>query len=422
MYKEQILDYYSREDVQKAILRSAEDREVVPILASGGFGARPNAVFYEKDVEQLVKEGAISFHGSVERWKNPLALRTEMRKDELDDLRIGWDLVIDIDCYRGIDYAIKAAQILVNALEQYGITSYGIKFSGNRGFHIGVPFEAFPEEIYALGKLEKLFPRMPRALIDYLRAFTYNEMKTAFKEKPEKVLTLDSALITSRHLIRLPYCLHRKTWLASIPISKDQLENFEKEQAKPENVKVKREFLRRSAKKNEALELLRSAIFWSSKRESTKKVELQDLKLPASAIKPDFFPPCIKNILNGLQDGRKRSIFVLITYLHHIGWKRPEIEKLLYSWNQKNNPPLRETLIKITLDNQYMRQAPQMAPNCDNLGYYKDFGICTPDEFCQKIKNPVTYTLLKVKGLKKSRRRRKRVIKGKKPIGERKNG
>ena len=50
MYKEEIESYYSRTDVQRAILEVSENREVIPVLSTGSFGSRPNAVYYEKDV------------------------------------------------------------------------------------------------------------------------------------------------------------------------------------------------------------------------------------------------------------------------------------------------------------------------------------------------------------------------------------
>lgn len=318
MYEEEILDYYSRSDIKKAILETAESREVAPVLSDGGFGSRPNAVFYEKDIEQMVEQGAVSFHGSLERWKNPLSLKTEMRQEQMDNLRKGWDLVIDIDCHRTLDYAKEAALSLSDAFEHFGISSYGVKFSGNRGFHLIVPFEAFPEKITGVGRVEKEFPRFPKAIIEFLKGFTYKDLKKRFQEDPDKILTLDSALITSRHLFRLPYCLHRKTWLASIPLKKDELEDFEKEQAEPENVEVETTFLDRNAEENEAFELLDQALFHASKKPSEKKVDLEDMELPQRAIKKGFFPPCIKNILSGLKDGRKRSIFILVTYLHHV--------------------------------------------------------------------------------------------------------
>ncbi len=400
MYREQILDYYSRPDVQKALLELAENREVVPTLASGNYGSRPNAVFYEKDIEQLVKQGAVSFHCSVERWSNPLQLRTEMRKDELDDLRIGWDFILDIDCHRGLKEASKAAQILVEALEQFDIKSYTIKFSGSRGFHIGIPFESFPEEIMYVSHVEKDFPRIPKAIIEYLKFYTKKDLRAAFNENPDKVLSIDSAVISTRHLFRMPYALHPKTWLASVPITKDELENFDKEKAKVQNVKVQKKFLDITCvTENEGAELLQTAVFWAQK-EAREKISfnLEEFKVPTSAIGREFWPPCMHNILKGLEDGRKRSVFVFTTFLQNIGWKKEDIEKFVLSWNQKNRPPLRENIVKLGFESQFKRGKPQMAPNCNNMGYYKGYGVCTPDAFCATIKNPVTYTLRKFRG------------------------
>lgn len=413
MYQEEIQNYYSRKDIQKAILEISENREIVPTLYNGNFGIRPNALFYEKDIEHVVKQGVVSFHGSVERWRNPLALSTTMKKEQLDELRTGWDLIIDIDCSRTLDYAKKAAKILVDALENYGIKTYSIKFSGNRGFHIGMPFEIFPESI-DYKPMKNLFPRVPKLVIEYLKFFIEKDLRAEFQENPKNVLTLDSAVISSRHLFRLPYCLHNKTWLVSIPLKKDELESFEREMAKPDKIKTNVKFLEAEPGKTEpeGTELLQSALFWGAKNQKEKTADFEGMKIPEAAIKPEYFPPCIKNILNGIEDGRKRSIFILIGFLHHIGWKQDEIRSMLYVWNQKNKPALRENLISITLTNQYSaRKSPQMAPSCNNLAFYKDFGVCTPDEFCKKISNPVTYTLGRVRGLRKAKGIKRRAMK-----------
>ncbi|MFH1424414.1 MAG: DNA primase small subunit domain-containing protein [archaeon] len=411
MYQEEILNYYSRSEVQKAILEFAEDRELVPVMSSGAFGTRPNAVYYEKDVESMIKQGAVSFHGSVERWSNPLALKTEAPRSELDALRKGWDLIVDIDCDRGLEYSKKAALVIIKTFDQVGIENYSIKFSGNRGFHIGVPFEAFPAEIMGIGAIEKQYPKVPKMIIEYLSDYVKDDLKKEFKEDPDKVLKLDAAVAASRHLIRLPYCLHRKTWKVSLPIGVDEIEGFDPEMADAKNVEVKRKFLGRKVKENEALELLQSAVFWQSKKDPGKVKEISgEFQVPRNAIRPEFFPPCIKNILAGISDGRKRSVFLLIAFLHHIGWMQDDVEKLLAAWNSKNRDPLRDSQIKGGFSHQYGRSKPQMAPNCKNSAYYMDIGVCTPDEFCKNINNPVTYTLRKAKGKrgeKKAPRKRK---------------
>ena len=91
------LEYYSRRDVQKAILESAKDREVAVKYSDKGFGKRPDTLQYESDVLELAKQGATSFHISEERWQDPLLLRTGMSIKELNNLRIAWDLILDID-------------------------------------------------------------------------------------------------------------------------------------------------------------------------------------------------------------------------------------------------------------------------------------------------------------------------------------
>jgi len=414
MYKEQIERYYSRPEILKAMMQIAEDREVVQSLPSGGFGRRPNAVFYEQDILQMVKENAVSFHCSVERWKNPLALNTDMRREDLDANRTGWDLIIDIDCDHGLDYSKKAAIIICNALEKFEIKSYGIKFSGNRGFHIGVPFEAFPESITKIGTIDKQYPRVPKIIIEYLSSFIEKDLRESFGKDPKDILKLDAAVAASRHMFRMPYSLHHKTWLVSKVITKEQLENFKAEDARPENVKEILPFLKFDAEENEAVELLRNAIFWDSRREKDKpRVELGEFKVPENAITPSYFPPCIKNILNGLEDGKKRSVFVLTTFLHNIGWKQDDIIGMALEANKKNKPQLNENIITSGVKHQYTRTTPQMAPNCKNPGFYLDYGICTPDEFCKTIQNPVTYTLSRAKRSAKRRRSGRKSIRKK---------
>jgi len=89
--------YYSRKDVQKEIYEFSRKREVVPRYFEG-FGKRPDTLEFMGDVFSLVKRGATSFHCSEEIWEDPLEIKTGMSEKELNDLRTGWDFLIDIDC------------------------------------------------------------------------------------------------------------------------------------------------------------------------------------------------------------------------------------------------------------------------------------------------------------------------------------
>ncbi|MBI2043419.1 hypothetical protein HYT25_03455 [Candidatus Pacearchaeota archaeon] len=166
--------YYSKPEIQKAIFSFSKNREVVPRYFEG-FGKRPDSFQYEGDIFELVKKGATSFHCSEELWKNPLDISIGMKEKQVDDLRIGWDLLIDIDC-KYFDFSKKAAQAVINVLKKHKIKNIGIKYSGNKGFHIIVPWDAFPKSIAGL-ETKNLFPELPRKIISYIRFNAEGELQ-----------------------------------------------------------------------------------------------------------------------------------------------------------------------------------------------------------------------------------------------------
>ena len=159
------LNHYKRREVQEEIAAAAKNREVA-VKFGDQFGNRPDAINYPNEIIELAKQGATSFHVSEERWENPLLIRTDMRKEETEKLRTGWDLVLDIDC--GIfGYSRIAADLAIKALKYNGVKSISCKFSGNKGFHIGVPFEAFPETVGSYN-VKEMFPEAPRRIALYI--------------------------------------------------------------------------------------------------------------------------------------------------------------------------------------------------------------------------------------------------------------
>jgi DNA primase catalytic subunit len=167
--------YYSRPDIRKAIFDFSKNRECVPRYFEG-FGKRPDSFQFDSDILELAKNGATSFHCSEELWKDPLQLSTELGEEELRDFRQGWDLLIDIDC-KYIEYSKKAANAIILALKQNRVNNIGIKFSGGKGFHIIVPWKAFPDEMSGR-KTKEMFPEWPRMICEYLK-----EQSREFLEK-----------------------------------------------------------------------------------------------------------------------------------------------------------------------------------------------------------------------------------------------
>ncbi len=418
-----VLRHYKRLDIQEEIVRCARDREVAVKYGDKGFGKRPDTLTYPKDIIEFAKQRATSFHVSEEHWSNALSLSPELRTDELDALRTGWDLVLDIDCYFW-EYSKLTAKMLIQALRHHGIRSISCKFSGNKGFHIAVPYQAFPVKLH--GKDTRLFfPEGAKRIALYLNEFIrerlseeilktnsvddimkttgrrFDEIIKNSKFDPFSIIDIDTLLISSRHLYRMPYSLHEKSGLCSIPIDPDRVMEFDKQMAEPDDVKVSSfRFLDTSGtKENEARDLILQAFDFSipqtddrPKRDYDK--EFEEL---TSAIPADFFPPCIHNILKGIEDGRKRSMFILINFFSNTGYDYDRIDELLHEWNKRNREQLREVNIRGQVRYRRMQKQKVLPPNCDNLSYYKNFGVCTPDNFCPRIKNPVNYAVLKAR-------------------------
>ncbi|MBU1974367.1 MAG: hypothetical protein KKH52_03155, partial [Nanoarchaeota archaeon] len=361
--------------------------------------------------------------------------------------------------------------------------------SGNKGFHIGVPFEAFPQEV-AGKKTKDMFPDYPKKISLYLLdlisnnyimikdnkvlfdnkyAFGLNELKNKFGERefllttclrckqkiklsqentneficsrceqrikgenefmkctkcailmekieqkktlcpcgsneynsvfnPLSIIEVDSILISSRHLYRMPYSLHEKSALVSLPIDPDKVMEFEKEMAHPDKVLTSMfTFLDRNVSGESGRRLLMQALDFEVKLEEEREIEKDYEQFQVeSPITEEFFPPCIKKILEGVEDGRKRSVFILMNFLGKIGWSKNEIEVYLQQWNkEKNRESLREVYIKGQMN--HFKPGDKLPPNCNNEAYYMDLGMCLPDGLCQKIRNPVNYTIVRWK-------------------------
>lgn len=402
MHYFKILKYYFNPIVQREILSVAKDREVVGSVEDGSYLKRPDILLYPKDIEERVKKGAIAFHCSVEKWLQPMQLSTNLKQEELNNLRKGFDFLIDIDAKVKLEHAIAASKVVFNFLKDLGIKPT-IKFSGSRGFHIGISGDAFPEKI-DFKETRKRYPEIPQILAEYICEKIKDELleeliaieggvaslvktvKSVSELSPYEFIDMEKNW-GNRHLFRMPYSLHPKYWLVSLPIKFNDLKDFKKEMAKPENLKTEVEFL--VNKEGEAADLLVKALDWKAKQ--PKEIIKPKLirKKSEEPILEDYFPPCVKLILNGLSDGRKRSLFTLSTFLRAMNWKQEDIEKRIREWNLKNSQPLTERTIKTQLKWHFRQSRELMPANCYSHLFYVSMGVCKPDQYCQK--NPVNY-------------------------------
>lgn len=492
--KVQILgkSYYLRKDVQNIIFNFCKNRETIANHNNEFFGKRPDCFDYPTDIGTAAKKGATSFHCSEEIWSDPLKIDVNMTPEDYNNIRTGWDLLIDIDS-KYFDYSRVAAKLLIKALEHHGVQNIGVKFSGSKGFHILVPFKAFPEEIN--GELTKdHFPDWARLVAGYLNELIHtdltneilklsnieeitkkgkavfeiickncggkattkkigeyqcpnykcrakvNSMKSNRKtmvcpscnDKMERVYfeeltfcencnlnskknpenfekratvkelidSVDIILVAPRHLFRAPYSLHEKTSLVSIVIDKKEIDSFKPQDADPLRIK---EFLDFSpnCKDGEATDLLIQALDWSEKEDvkTTKKYSGDKIDLKGLTISEDMFPPIIKKINKGIKDdGRKRALYILLSFYNSLEFPQDYISEKVHEWNNKNYHPLKEGYLKSQLS--WFEKRKPLPPNYDKP-VYKEFGINGPPE--PGIKNPINYTIkmaLKAKGRK----------------------
>jgi len=401
MHQSDILDYYSRKDVQSAIANISKGREVVGTMRDRTYMKRPDVILYPRDVIERVKKGAVSFHCSVERWSQPLAIKAS----NLDELRVGWDLIIDIDSKFKLEHGRAAAIEIIDFLKEWGINPT-LKFSGRRGFHVAIANEAFPQEI-DFKPLAKGYPEIPRTIMRFVKEKCKERILEALVEEEGGLAALskfasEMAELSpyyfvdveeswgNRHLFRAPYSLHEKSWFVSVPIPVFKLKRFSVENAKPERVKVGAPFL--VSKEGEGRELLLAALDWAAKERVEKPKAPKRASRIKSPVPERFFPPCIKAILSGLSDGRRRSLFTLIAFLRSVNWEDKEVEKRVIEANKAHKSPLSERMV-LTQLKWHQRQGDMLPANCQSEQFYRSIGICKPDSLCAggKIKNPVNY-------------------------------
>ncbi len=433
--------YYTRKDIQEALVKQAKNREFIPRYGDG-FGKRPDSVEYSGDILSYVEKGATSFHVSEEIWSNVMEIGTNLKPEQLAKIREGWDLLLDIDC-KFLEYSKIAAFLLCEALFFHGVRNFGLKFSGGSGFHIGLSYKAFPEQVNEI-QMKNFFPDGPRIIAAYLKSMIENPLRehildmsdpkdialsvgkplqSLFKEKdgkkifdPFSVLEIDTILISSRHLYRAAYSLNEKSGLASVVIKPEHLKQFHLGWAKPDRA-LPLQFLK-TAEKNEAKELFVQALDWNSRQKTRAIREEQEVKqrfqnrevIKITKVSDEIFPPCIKNILQGMKhDGRKRALFILLGYFRNLSLEWNDIENRILEWNKKSYQPLRENYVKTQIS-WFKRQEKRLPPNCALQAYYQDIGVCMPDALCRKVKNPINYTMARARSLQNPRkfRRKKR--------------
>jgi hypothetical protein len=196
--------------------------------------------------------------------------------------------------------------------------------------------------------------------------------------------------------------LHEKTSLASIVIKPEEIKDFQPESANPMKI-IPKNFLPNS-EEGEAKILLQSALEFrlpeaeqsQDKRHDSNLGEKKFKDITITSLTQDLYPPTIKKILEGIKgDGRKRALFILLSFFKSLKLSDEQISNEIEEWNKKNSEPLHSSYIKSQLM-WYSRQSGEnikLPPNFDKH-YYKDIGF-PPSQEEIDAKNPISYVIKK---------------------------
>jgi len=128
------------------------------------------------------------------------------------------DVVLEVDAKQSQQDCFDRSRRILEFLEQYG-APYRLKYSGNCSAHFIIPQEAY-EPLIPAERWEEDAHRFRRWVIAHCG------------------VKVDEELSTDDHLLRLPYSLHERTGLVSLPIDPARYDEFRPEMAEVRNVRV----------------------------------------------------------------------------------------------------------------------------------------------------------------------------------------
>lgn len=117
------------------------------------------------------------------------------------------------------------------------VEDVSIRFSGSRGFHLFI-------KLHEPKNVDELRKGLKEILDDYIKEKNDPKLTTGVTKDPESI-RLDVSTLKYLGSLRAPFSIHEKTGLVTVPITFEELDKFEKEDAK---IPLKPHFLKKSYK------------------------------------------------------------------------------------------------------------------------------------------------------------------------------
>jgi hypothetical protein len=211
-------------------------------------------------MEGVVPRRYPAFHGTLGRYLAASGIISRGQK--------GADLVFDIDVKGNYREAFREGRRIIDFLDSYN-APYRIKFSGGSGPHIIIPYEAFPESLSS-GRFDRAYKLLFQIV-----------------SSRSKAGHIDGSFTSTGHFFRIPYSLNENTGLASLPLSREQYDDFTPSMAEVPSVQVDDEWFQEpdEGAKEALTEVIRDGLGRSrdiadvlSPRRDQSKRGLQDLQ------------------------------------------------------------------------------------------------------------------------------------------------
>jgi len=247
---------------------------------------------------------------------------------EIDDLPCFCDyLWFDIDD-NNLEKARERAVELMVVLEVTYETEAVIYFSGNKGFHIGVPSEVFGAEPSAI--LPQVFKRMAGYIAGDTR--------------------IDYSIYEKNRLWRMPVSINRKSGLYKIPLTPEDLAQLDIWTIK-ELAATKCTTPATTSSDHKHSEVLTS-IYNNLIREIEQSEKKTGTEPGANISKID--KPCIKKLLEGVETGQRNEAAIRIAdYFRKREVNSEDAERRLLEWNERNKEQLPESEVKNIVKSAY---------------------------------------------------------------------
>lgn len=153
---------------------------------------------------------------------------------------LGHDLVWTVRARRGgLKFAKVVAAWVVEALADGGISEPWVKYSGQLGFDLLIPFEAIPNKVwagdgYALADLQRgLTNSIASYLTERCSSIRVDGVSSPLEIKRGTETCLLSELRVRRGLLLAPMSLNPESGLVSVPVAPDEVAEFSVLEASP---------------------------------------------------------------------------------------------------------------------------------------------------------------------------------------------